>query len=352
MEPTVLSGPLGHSEWESEQPFPLGFHTLDSDKEGMLPQNKTGQTGLDFKNVDPDHTCQHSEEEEIFQDEPLNLDSLIEISGYSCGDDVSQLEGDQSTNSQGALQSTLLEELSYTEKTDGLRDDIGDCALSWLFSPSLTDLVGENSACEELSPTQDAPPEDTSVPSSQGELISLSEPSSPLKISERTSETNTEASFLLVDLLSCEQPPSCLIPERTGEVNPQGVSEEQVLLSLEEHTGLPPSQGGETLSPETGDKGLFLEPVTDLPIASNTTPQGLPENCFLHNHISTPPEFLEGSVPLLDLKVPDCDSNLSLCPTTPASLVCTGAPLDSPTEALEEEHTLATMNSMMRKLGT
>ncbi|XP_029934079.1 rab11 family-interacting protein 3 isoform X1 [Myripristis murdjan] len=341
MEPTVLSGPLGHSEWESDQPFPHGFHTLDSNKGGMFHPNKSGQTGLDFTNVEQDDMCQHSKEEEVFQDNILNLDDLFKTSSYSYGDSALQLQGDRSTNSEGALKSTHLEELSSTDKIEGL-DDISDCALSWLFSPSLTGLIGENSACEEVNLTQDAPVEDTSVVGGHGELITLSEPSSPLKISERTSETSTEASFLLVDLISSEQLPSCLVPESSGEVSLQGVGEEQVLLSLGEDGGLPPAQGGETLSPETGDKGFFLEPVANLPIASNTTPQGLPDSCLPHNHISTPPEFLEGSVPLLDLEVPDCDSNLSLCPTSPASLISIGVPLDSPTQESQEEHILAT----------
>ncbi|XP_039990887.1 rab11 family-interacting protein 3 isoform X2 [Xiphias gladius] len=321
MEPTVLSGPLGHTQWKSDQPFPLGFHTLDSDNEGVLCQNKSGQTGLDFRDGDQDQTCQQSEEEKVCQEKQVELDNLINISDFSCGE--LPVEADQSTISKASLHSTNLQELSYTEKTEG-PDEISDCTLSWLFPPNLTDVVGENSACEELNLTQEAPLEGSNPPSSQAELISLSVPVSPSKISARNSETNTGDPFLLVDLLSNEPP--CFPPESSGEFNPQGVSEELVHLSQEKQAGLPPSQSRETLSPETGDKGLFPDQVTDLPVTSSTTLQSLSETCFSQNHISTPLECFKESVPLLDLEVPDCDGSLSLCPASPASVICTAEP--------------------------
>ncbi|KAF7660360.1 hypothetical protein LDENG_00283300 [Lucifuga dentata] len=336
MEQSGFSGPLGHLAWHSDQTFPFGFHTLDSEKGGMLCQNSSGQTGLDFKNVDQDHKHQQSEKDHVLQDKPLKLDSLINVSDYSCGDLL--LEEDDSANPQGALLNTNPEELSYTEKTEG-HDDIGDFALSWLFPSSLADLVAENSACDNPSLTQEAPQED--LLSGQVELITLSVPSSPLKISDRNSETETGASVLLADLL--HEKSSCPIPESSGEINPHGVSEEQVHLSREEDVGLPPSQGGDSLSPETVDKGLFLDPITDLSLAGNTTLQGLPENCLPLNHISTPPVCLEGSVPL-DLDVPDCDSSLSLCRTSPNSFTCTGSSLDFPREDSKVEHAGATVS--------
>ncbi|XP_035521994.1 rab11 family-interacting protein 3 isoform X2 [Morone saxatilis] len=339
MEPTVLSGPLGHTQWESEQPFPLGFHTLDSDNGGVLCPNKGGPTGLDFRNSDQDQTCQQfeevrSEEENIFQEKPVELDDLINISDFPCRD--LQFKGDQSTISLASLHSTHIEELSLTEKTEG-PDEISDCTLSWLFSPKLADVVGKNSACEELSPTQEDHLESSDALSSQAELISLSVPASPSNISE----TNTGDPFLLVDLLTNELP--FLPPESSGELNPQGVSEELVDLSQEEQAGLPPSPSRETLSPETRDKGLFPDQVTDLPVSCSTALRGLPENCLPHNHISAPLEGFEGSVPLLDLEVPDCDSSLSLCPASPPSVICTGAPLDLLTEESEVEHAGATV---------
>ncbi|KAI9531809.1 hypothetical protein NQZ68_038202 [Dissostichus eleginoides] len=132
------------------------------------------------------------------------------------------------------------------------------------------------------------------------------------------------------------------LDESSSELNPQGVSEELVDLSQEEQAGLPPSPRRETLSPETGDKSLFPDQVTDLPVTCSI---GSLENCLPHDHVnSTPLESLEGSVPLLDSEVPDCDSSLSLCPASPASVICTGAPLDLSTEESEVEHAGATVN--------
>ncbi|XP_034425989.1 rab11 family-interacting protein 3 isoform X2 [Hippoglossus hippoglossus] len=333
MEPTMLSGPLGHTQWETDQPFPLGFHTLDSDNGGMLCQNKSGQTGLDFRDSDQDHTSQQSGEAEVFQDEPgVELGNLINISDFSCGD--LQFEADQSALSKASLHTSRLGDLSSTEKTEA-PDEINDFTLSWLFTPNLTDVVGKKSACEELNLTQEAPLEGSNALSSQGELISLSVPDSPSNISIRT---NTGDPFSLVELLKSE--PMCLPPEYPGEFNPLGVSEELVDLSQEEQAGLPPLQSRETLSPETRDNGLFPDDqVTDLHVTSSSTVQSSPENCLSPNHISTPLECIEGSVPLLDLEVPDCESGLHLCLASPASVICTVAPaLHLSTEESEVEH--------------
>lgn len=333
MEPTVLSGPLGHTPWESDQPFPVGFHTLDSDNGGVLCQNKSDQTGLDFRNGSQHQTTQLNEDENVYQDKQVELDNLINISDLSCGD--LRFEGD----SQAPPHSIHIEEFSYTEKTEGPGEN-GDCTLSWLFSSSLTDVVGENSAYEELSMTQEAPLECENTFSTEAKLISLSVPVSPSKIFEGSSKINTGDPFLMVDLLSNE--PSCLPLESSGELNSPGVSEELVDLSQKKQADLPPPQNMETLSPETGDKGLFLDQVTDLLVTCSTTLQGLPENCLPQNHISTPLECFEGSVPLLDLEVPDYNS-VSLCPASPASVISTGVPLNLSTEELEVEHGGATL---------
>uniref|UniRef100_A0A7N6FJZ1 RAB11 family interacting protein 3 n=1 Tax=Anabas testudineus TaxID=64144 RepID=A0A7N6FJZ1_ANATE len=331
MEPTVLSGPVGHSQWESDQPFPVGFHTLYSDNGRVFGQNKSDQTGLDFRYSNQHQTSQLNEDTNVFQDKLVDLDSLLSISDFSCGD--LKFEGD----SQASLRSFHIDELSYTEKTDG-PDENGDCTLSWLFSSNLTDVVGEKSAHEELSMTQEASLQSENAFSTEAELISFSVPDSPSKISQGNSEINTGDQFLMLDLLSNE--PSCLPLESSGELNPQGVSEELVHLSQEKQADLPPSQSRETLSPETGDKGLFPYQVTGL---CSTTLQSLPENCVPQNQLSPPLDCLEGSVPLLDLEVPACDSSLSLCPASPASVICTGAPLNLSTEESEVEHAGATV---------
>uniref|UniRef100_A0A668S4Q1 RAB11 family interacting protein 3 n=1 Tax=Oreochromis aureus TaxID=47969 RepID=A0A668S4Q1_OREAU len=318
MEPTVVSGPLGHTQWEPEQPFPLGFETLDSDNAGVPCQNKSEQTGLDFRNGDQDNISQQSQKEKDLVDNHLNVSNL------SFGD--LQFEGDHTTISQTFLHSTHIKDLSCTEKTEGL-DEI-DCTLSWLFSPNFADVIGKNSAQKELTLKRDSPLEDLEVLSSQVALITLSVPSSPVK-------TDTGDPFLLVDLSNEHSAPSS---ESSGKLNPQGVSEELVKVPCKEQADLPPLQSRETLSPEIGDKGLFPDQVTDLPVTSSATLQGLPENCLLHNTHSTPLECFEGSVPLLDLDVPDFDSSLSLWPASAASVIYTGTPLDVSPEESEVVH--------------
>ncbi|XP_045558503.1 rab11 family-interacting protein 3 isoform X2 [Salmo salar] len=341
MEQTLMSSPLGRSEWDPEGTSSHGFILLDSDKGAIMPQRKGGQTALDFQKVDQDVSlCL----EELFQENALNLDSLFRTSSYSGGDKILPWEGDQSNHSQDVPLDKPSELSPLKDKIEE-HNNVSDSPLPWLLFSKTTDLLRDNSVCEELNSLQDPPVSYTDSVNSHKELITLSEPPSPVKVSDRTPDTNTEASSLLVDHLSSEHFPFSPSPAPSGEVNPQGVSKELLLLSLDEDSGFPPPlQGGETVSPETGDKGLFQEPVTDLPTVSNSTPEGLPESSFSHDAIPTDcasesPGVQVGSVPLLDLEVPDCDSSLSLCPTPLESPTYTGA---SPAEDSEQEHTLAT----------
>ncbi|XP_061565095.1 rab11 family-interacting protein 3 isoform X2 [Cololabis saira] len=320
METTVLSSPLGLTQWEADQTFPLGFQLLDSDNEAVLCQS--GQTGLGFRKGDQGETLKQSEEEKVFVDKPDELENFINASTFSCGD--LQFFGGHAAISQTSLK----QELSCTEKTEGL-DEISDCTLSWLFSPDLADVIGKTSARKELTLTQDSPLEGSDVLINQAEQMSLSMPSSHT-ISEDNSDFNTSDPFLLVDL-SNEN--SCLTPTSSGELNAQGVTEELEYLPQEEQTGLPPLPSSETLSPETGHKSLFPDQVTDLPVTSHSTPLGLSETCLQPNHIKKLQECFEGSVPLLDLEVPDFDNGVSLCPVGFES-VCTGNSLDLSTEEL------------------
>uniref|UniRef100_A0A4W5Q9Q5 RAB11 family interacting protein 3 (class II) n=1 Tax=Hucho hucho TaxID=62062 RepID=A0A4W5Q9Q5_9TELE len=339
MEQTLMSSPLGHSEWDPEGTSSHGFILLDSDKGAVMHQRKGGQTALDFQKVDQDVSlCL----EELFQENALNLDSLFRTSSYSGGDKILPWEGDQSNHSQDVPLDKPSEFSPLKDKIEE-HNNVSDSPLPWLLFSKTTDLLRDNSVCEELNSPQDPPVSYTDPVTSHKELITLSEPPSPVKVSDRTPDTDTEASSLLVDHLSSEHFPFSPSPAPSGEVNPQGVSKELLLLSLDEDSGFPPPlQGGETVSPETGDKGLFLEPVTDLPTVSNSTPEGLPESSFSHDAIPTDcasesPGVQVGS--LLDLEVPDCDSSLSLCPIPLESPICTGA---SPAEDSEREHTLAT----------
>ncbi|KAM4715865.1 rab11 family-interacting protein 3 isoform 2-T2 [Anableps anableps] len=284
MESAVVSGPLGHAQWEPEQPFPLGFQSVDSDSGGVLSPNKAGQTGLDFRKGDHDETLQKCVEK------PVVLGDLIQVSAFSCED--LRLEGKQA----------YLQGLTFSENFEGL-DEISDSTLSWLFSPTLTDVMGKTSTSKELTLKPDSL-EDSTALGVQGDLISLSVPSSPFNISRRNSESVDGEPFLLVDL-------SGLAQDSSSELNAQ--------IAAEEQGDLPPSQSRKTLSPETRDKGLFPDQVTALPITRSSAEQGLSESCHSPDHISKPSEGFAGPVPLLDLEVPDFDSGL--CPASPASVV-------------------------------
>ncbi|XP_017274057.1 rab11 family-interacting protein 3 isoform X2 [Kryptolebias marmoratus] len=301
MEPTVVSGPLGHTQWDPEQPFPLGFQPSNS---GGVLCPKSGQAGLDDKH----DTFPKGEEENLFVDKPFELDSFIKISSDFYKGDL-HFEGGQPMVSQASH----LQELSCADKTEGL-DGINDCTLSWLFSSNFPDVSEKTTASEELTFTQNNSLEGSNVLGGQADLINLSVPSSPA--SRRNPETNAADPFLLVDL---SDELSCFAQESTSEPDLHGVTVEQA--------GLPPLQ---TLSPETGDKGLFPDQVTDLPITCSATVQGLLESCQPRSHVGKPQEHFEGSVPLLDLDVPDFDS--SLCPASPASDVCSGTPLEVSTD--------------------
>ncbi|XP_028989879.1 rab11 family-interacting protein 3 [Betta splendens] len=311
MEATVLSGPLGHIQWESDQPFPVGFHTLDSDNGGVLCQNKGDQTGLDFR-----HQSQLNEDGNVFQDKLVELDNLINMSDLTRGD--LRFKED----SRASRRSVHIE---------GTGENV-DSTLAWLFSSSVTD----DSSHEEPSPAQEASLETGNAHSAEAELIGLSEPVSTSNLSEGNSKINTEDPLLLVDLFSSK--PLCLPLESAGELNSPGISEELVDLSQDKQADLPPPQDGQTLSPESGDNGLFPDQVTDLLVTCSTTLPGSPESRLPHNHVSTPLERSEGSVPLLDLEIPDYDSSLSLCPASAASVFSTGAPSHSSTEQSDVDH--------------
>lgn len=305
MEPTVLSGPLGHSQWESEQPFPLGFHTLGSDNGGVLYTNKTGQTGFqDFTNGDRDQTSQQNEDL-VFKDKPVELESLVHFSEFSPKE--FKFGEDQSTISQLSFLNTHIKE--FTDKKEGPNEG-SDCKLTLPLSPKLGELFDKTTRVE-VCLTQVDPLESSRALSSQEELISLSVPVSPSKISE----TKTVEESSLVNLLSDEMPwpPS----DSSREINPQDISEELVNLSQEEQVGLPPLQNSQTLSPETGDKGLFPGQVTDLLVTCSPPTQGSLESSLSSDHLSTSLLYAEGSVPLLDLEIPETDGSLRLCPTSP-----------------------------------
>ncbi|XP_038156906.1 rab11 family-interacting protein 3 [Cyprinodon tularosa] len=305
MEPTVVSGPLGHTQWEPEQPFPLGFQTGNSDSGGVLSPSETGQVGLDFRKGAQDETLQKCVEN------PAALEDLFQVSAFSC--ENLKFEGQPSISQTNSY----LQGLTFKENFEGL-DEITDSTLSWLFSPALADVIEKSSASKELTLEPESPAENSDAPNDQGDLISLSASTSPLNISRRNSESNEGDQFLLVDLSDVL---SGLSQDSSNELNPQVVAHE---LPEVQQADLPPSQSRKTLSPETRDKGLFPDQVTDLPITCSAAERGLSENCHAPDHISKPSEGFGGPVPLLDLEVPDFDG--SLCPATPSSVVSPDLP--------------------------
>lgn len=311
MESTVLSGPLGLSPWESEQPFPLGFHTQTPDNGGVRYTNKSSQAGFQVFTSEQDQPSQQNE------DKSVELESFIDVSGFSSGE--FKFEEEQPAISQLSFFKTRVRE--FTDEQEG-PDETGDCTWTLPFPPKLEEILGKNSVSEDVCVTQMDPLESSSALSSQEELISLSVPVSPWKISETAMVA--ESSF--VDLLSDEMP--CLPLESSDEVNPQGVTEQPVNLSQEEQVELPPLQNSQTLSPETGDKGLFPGQMTDLLVTCSPPPQGSAENGLSSDHIGPSLPYAEGSVPLLDLEIPDWGGSLSLCPTSPGE--CLASSLHEP----------------------
>lgn len=288
MEPALLSGPLGHTQWETEQPFPLGFHSLDSDKGTVLCQNKSGQTGLSIGHREQDQTFKSLGDEGLFQNTVPDLDSLINIAELSYGG--LQYSRDQ-TKSQDLSQRK--DELSNSEKPEP-SDDIYGSTLSWLFSPGLFEVSEKSSTCNQSNQPSETSNEISHAPSCEAESLTVSVPPAS---AENTDISVTSDSLLLVDFFSDEPLSQC---------------DDSV---TEEATGLAHSQ--DTVSPDIRDKGLYPDQVTDLPVTSTSTTQSLPENCLPLEHISPQEDCSERPVPLLDLEVPLCDN--SLCPATPVS---------------------------------
>nr|XP_029540343.1 rab11 family-interacting protein 3-like [Oncorhynchus nerka] len=338
MEHTLMSSPLGYSEWDSECIPSHGFLLVDSDKGAMLPQRESDQTGLDFQKVNQGVSLSL---EELFQENALNLDSLFRTSTYSGGDQILPWEGCQSNHSQDVPLGKPAEVSPLKDNIEE-QNNVSDSPLPGLLFSKMAHLFRDISACDEQNP----PLGDRDPVTCHRELITLSEHPSTVKVSDRTPDTNAEASSLLIVHLLSEHSPFPSGPAPSDEVNPQGVCEKLLFPSLDQDRGKPPPlQGGETVPPENGDKGLFLGPVTNRPTVSNITSEGLLESSLSHNTIpfdrpSLSPEVQVGSVPLLDLEVPDCGP--SLYPTHLDSPTCTGAPSDSTAEDSEQEHTLAT----------
>ncbi|XP_061911883.1 rab11 family-interacting protein 3 isoform X2 [Entelurus aequoreus] len=267
MEPTVLSSPLGHAH----QAFPLGFLALNSDNGAVLCPNNTGQTGLHFG--DQNLTSQQGNTEKAYQqDTPVELDQLLYISDYPCGDLF--FDGRLSPESQVPLHR------GETERNKE-PDEASDFMLSWLFSPNFTD--GKKFAFEEASFGG------SDALRGQTELI-INSSATVCPQSKWNSDTNPGESLLSVDQVCATSMSSCASHDVTEAP------------SLEEHR--------ETLSPETADEGLFPDQVTSLPVKCSSM---LPEQPDSSTHLA----FFQGSGLLMDLEDPDPDSGLTHQPAGP-----------------------------------
>jgi len=295
----VLSAPRGLCEWRSKRPS-LDFLTLDSDKGTMFPPNNSGQTGLDMVNIEQDNDL--GSRKDFLQEGDTNIDNLLRSAGYFCTEDVIQLQG---------VSHPTPSHCPITEKPEEA-EDIGDTSLSWLFGPGSPDLLWGSSLEGLRLPQEESVQEQTSQ-GPEGDLISISVPSSPEQKAHRTSERSSHTSTLLVDLLSEEIPLSSdtlLTPQCFGEDNPQGVTQES---PGEE-------EGGVSQSPESGAP----------PTAGNETPQSSPDP-FHTLSASTSQDLSDRALPLLDSEIPDgCQGNGSLSPTALSSLTCPVEQLDSP----------------------
>uniref|UniRef100_A0A147A9Z7 Rab11 family-interacting protein 3 n=1 Tax=Fundulus heteroclitus TaxID=8078 RepID=A0A147A9Z7_FUNHE len=238
MEPTVVSGPLGLAPWEPEQPFPLGFQTVGPDSGGALGPNKAGHASLDFRKG----------EQEQPAEPPGALGGL--------------LAGQPAISQANAY----LQGLTFKDTFDGL-DELSDSALSWLFSPALTEAMGK--------PPGPAPPAGSSNgPGVQGDL-----PSSPSSTSRRSSGPGEEEPFLLVDL--SDGPPG--LPQ----------------AGAGEPADPPPSPSRTASSPETRDQ------VTGVAVTRCAAEQSPPESRLSPRHIRTPGLDCGAPLVLLDSPVPD-----------------------------------------------
>ncbi|CAL8282236.1 unnamed protein product [Merluccius merluccius] len=301
----VLSAPRGLSEWRSKRPS-LDFLTLESDKGTMFPPNNSGQTGLELVNIDQDNDL--GSRKEFLQEGEANIDNLLWSAGYFCAEDVLQLQG---VPHPSPLHRPITEKPEEAES-------IGDGSLSWLFGPGSPDLRW-GSSLEGLGLSQEESVQDQTSQGHEGDLISLSVPSSPGQEAHRTSEHSSHTSTLLVDLLSGELPfssASLLTPRCLREDNPQGVTQE---------------------SPGEEEGGAFQSPETAaLPTAGNETPQSSPDIFHLHTDCaSTLQDISDGALPLLDSEIPGCQGNGSLSHTGLSSLTCPGELLDIPAEKPE-----------------
>ncbi|KAI1896229.1 hypothetical protein AGOR_G00092660 [Albula goreensis] len=307
MEQILLSSPGGHSDWELEQKPSLGLFLLDPDKGASLPKGskESLDSSLDFRETGKELVSLSLDD--ILQENALNIDNLFRNSRYPSVDQiVSWNEGSECPVLQWENHSFQPPQFSQSEPVEVPNLQISSNEqLEFSVSPSVHvvegDLISDPNPGELLSFNDTSPP-------SQGLSCVHDSDKADLSVLEKLlyQENGSSSS-------SCVPLPS--------EASPQGVTEEPSVLSCQQENRLSPlSQGVETVSYETEDKGLLLELARDpLSVSSNAIPAGSPES-----HLSSPSHICsaddcsqplgvqEGSELLQDDASTDISGSLSL----------------------------------------
>ncbi|KAJ8364161.1 hypothetical protein SKAU_G00129920 [Synaphobranchus kaupii] len=297
MEQILLSSPGVHADWELDQKPSLGFLVLDPDKVSTLPKGgkENLEPRLDFRETGKEVVPLSLDE--ILQENALNLDNLFRNSRYSSVDKImSWNERSECPVLQWENHSFPPLQFTQSEPADVPNFQISSNEqIDFRVSPSVQIVAGsltadtDNSSFREQDLQNKAPMELMKLHSSPGEHLSLNDAPPPVQVFARNEESS-KTDFSPLEQLLCAEPASSssssssfsCVPLPNG-ASPQGVSEEPSLLSRHEESSLNQSQGVETLSCETEDKGLFLEPVRDPLTVSNAIPEGSSES-----HLSSP----------------------------------------------------------------
>ncbi|XP_035260605.1 rab11 family-interacting protein 3 isoform X2 [Anguilla anguilla] len=292
MDQFLLSSPGGHADWELEQKPSLGFLVLDPDKVAALPKGskESLESGLDFRETGKELVSLNLDE--ILQENALNLDNLLRNSRYSDADRI------MSWNERSECPVLQWENHSFPplQLTEGEPADAPNLQVSsneqidFRVSTPVQTVAGsviaekDNSSFLQLDFQDKVPMELMNIHNSPGEHLSFNNTPPPLQVLAWNEESN-KTNFSLLEKFLCSEPASSSISSSSPSAplpsgaSPQGVSEEPSLLSHhEESSRSQVSQGGETLSSETEDKGLFLELVRDPLTVSNAILEGSPES--------------------------------------------------------------------------
>uniref|UniRef100_A0A8C9W407 RAB11 family interacting protein 3 (class II) n=1 Tax=Scleropages formosus TaxID=113540 RepID=A0A8C9W407_SCLFO len=321
MEQVLLSSPGGRSEWDLEQKPSLGFLLLDPGEGAALSKGSEGgsDSGLDFGEADKELVSFNLDK--ILQGNALDLNQLFQSSGYSGVDQILSWDtgstcpmlqwGDGSSQEQDFQHKEAVEAAHFPtvprEHTfsNSFLDDVD-------FSGSL-DLNTKDVSLQELDVLQ-------------SELV---EPMDVRDIFDKLTDDGdapaSSESPALVQTLDCKWEDSPLADTSPGQVSSSGTSPSSGASSLgvgKESDLVLVSQGGETVSCETRDKGLACPLLEDELTQGNSIQEGSPKSSPGHSAALTgcgkPQELLESSFLLpgtvsLDTGLTVCESQASEC---------------------------------------